>query len=469
MSRWIDCLTPRRVLGWLIPLTMTIGVAHAQAPDDPRWEPPPEMGVLTQLAGNWQVTIDLELTPGREPVRVATTSEIRSLFQGAFIQQELEIPLPAGRPGLMRVVAGFDKFRRVYRLNVLSDLDALSDVYEGVLTADGRLVLSDVPTGTSTYYPDKPTRPVYSRLIFSSLTPQSFVIDNAVSTDAGGSWRDYIRLTFTRQAKPGPAPCTDPRYRALDFWLGDWIVTTEQGVQAGRSSVSSILGGCVIFEQWDDVRGESGRGVHRFDAALGHWVQTWVDNRGRSMELSGEIGDRSINWLRTEPGGGLERGEVRALSEDRLEQQGQRSVDQGKTWTPLFHLIYSRAPTGVDPQLLAVRDRVWRAWFAGDEAYLSEVLPPEFLGINPGDEPATGLPETIAEAKQFAASGGRLVRVSFDDARSQRYGDVSVLFSRYELVLEVAGKETTSRGWVTEIFVLRDGRWMHPAWHMDVR
>ncbi len=172
-------------------------VTHAQSPDDPRWQPPQEMAALTQLVGVWNVAIEMRTRLGAEPVRSLTTSRIDALFGGAFIQQDLEMPLPAGRPGRMRVVAGFDKFRRVYRLNVLSDLDALSDVYEGVRAGD-RLVLTNVPTGTSTYYPDRPTTAVFSRLIFSGITAQSFVVDNAVSADAGSSWQDVIRFTFTR-------------------------------------------------------------------------------------------------------------------------------------------------------------------------------------------------------------------------------------------------------------------------------
>lgn len=179
-------------------LVLTLAaVTPAQSPDDPRWQPPPEMAALTQLVGTWNVAIEMRMRPGAEPVRSMTTSRIDALFGGAFIQQDLEMPLPAGRPGRMRVVAGFDKFRRVYRLNVLSDLDALSDVYEGVRVGD-RLVLTNIPTGTSTYYPDRPTTAVFSRLIFSGITPQSFVVDNALSADAGGSWQDLIRLTFTR-------------------------------------------------------------------------------------------------------------------------------------------------------------------------------------------------------------------------------------------------------------------------------
>lgn len=326
-------------------LALAAGSAAAQAPDSPRWDPPPEMAVLSDLAGNWQVAIEMRPTIGAEPIRSTTTSRIERLFAGAFIQQDLELPLPQGRPGRMRIVAGYDKFRRVYRLNVLSDLDALSDVFEGV-RANDRLVLSNVPTGTATYYPNRPTQAVHARLILADVSASSFVFENAVSIDGGGTWQDLLVLRFTRLPEVPPAPCTDAHYRALDFWLGEWAVTTIKGQQAGHNVVSSVLDGCVVTEDWQDVRGESGRGTHRFDVQSGRWLQTWVDNRGRTMELVGVPREGAMQWTRTEPSGALERGEVRRVSADRLEQQGERSVDQGRTWTPLFHFVYTRVPRG---------------------------------------------------------------------------------------------------------------------------
>jgi hypothetical protein len=264
-------------------------------------------------------------------------------------------------------------------------------------------------------------------------------------------------------------PCTDPTYRALDFWLGEWVVRTDKGQPAGRNSVTAILDGCVISEQWDDVRGANGRGVHRFDASAGRWRQTWVDNRGRTMELVGEAGDGVMRWTRQDETGAIERGELRRVSPNRLEQRGDRSTDRGATWTPLFRLVYDRAPAEIDAELLAVRDRVWRDWFAGNEPALADVLPADFIGIGPHDAEVTDRAATIAAAQAFAAGGGRLAGLTFEDTRAQRFGDVVVLYSRYEIVVEAGGERTTTGGRATEVFMWRDGRWRHPAWHLDRR
>jgi len=46
---------------------------------------------------------------------------------------------------------------------------------------------------------------------------------------------------------------------------------------------------------------------------------------------------------------------------------------------------------------------------------------------------------------------------------------VVVLYSVYEIaIVGGAGKASTMRGRATEVFVRRDGRWLHPGWHLDL-
>jgi len=127
------------------------------------------------------------------------------------------------------------------------------------------------------------------------------------------------------------------------------------------------------------------------------------------------------------------------------------------------------AEEAIDPDLLATREAAWRAWFAGDSATLEAMLPPEFLGYGMrGDELSTRA-HTLTASRGFAASGGRLARLAFPATRAQRYGDVVVLYSLYEIELvDGAGKASTMRGRATEVFVRRDAKWLHPGWHLDV-
>ena len=123
----------------------------------------------------------------------------------------------------------------------------------------------------------------------------------------------------------------------------------------------------------------------------------------------------------------------------------------------------------IDPDVLALRELAWRAWFAGDEATLRSMLPENFLGIGWGGAEISDLEKTIASSRGFKELGGRLVSLSFPETRAQRFGDTVVFFGSYEVTLATGDKETTVRGKLTEVFVKRDGRWWHPGWHLDSR
>jgi hypothetical protein len=127
------------------------------------------------------------------------------------------------------------------------------------------------------------------------------------------------------------------------------------------------------------------------------------------------------------------------------------------------------ATPAVDPEVLALREAAWRAWFAGDEATLGAMLPEEFLAIGAGGTEITNRAQTLAESRAFKAGGGRLVSLSFPETIAQRFGDVVVLYGSYEAEIESGGVRKPMKGRLTEVFIKRNGRWMHPGWHLDVR
>ena len=121
----------------------------------------------------------------------------------------------------------------------------------------------------------------------------------------------------------------------------------------------------------------------------------------------------------------------------------------------------------IEPALLVAREHAWRAWFGGDAVALTELLPPEFIGISWTDGPLASREATIAASTAFKKGGGRLLRLAFPETRAQRFGDTVVLYGRFEAVLDTGGREQTIRGRLTETFVRRGGRWLHPGWHLD--
>ena len=121
----------------------------------------------------------------------------------------------------------------------------------------------------------------------------------------------------------------------------------------------------------------------------------------------------------------------------------------------------------IDPEVLAVREAAWRAFYGGDEKTLGELLPQEFIGISMNEAPFTDRAQTIEASRAFRERGGRLVSLAFPATQAQRFGDIVVLYGRYEVVIHSGGTERTMRGRLTEIFVRRNGKWLHPGWHLD--
>lgn len=91
-------------------------------------------------------------------------------------------------------------------------------------------------------------------------------------------------------------PCqTDPRKRDFDFWLGDWQVT-QSGQYAGRNNITSILGGCAVYEQWTSASGVIGKSFNYYDPAFDHWRQIWIDDAGNIIEFTGVAREGGIYY-----------------------------------------------------------------------------------------------------------------------------------------------------------------------------
>ena len=115
--------------------------------------------------------------------------------------------------------------------------------------------------------------------------------------------------------------------------------------------------------------------------------------------------------------------------------------------------------------LLKAREAVWRAWFEGDIPTLKRLVPEDTIVISGGEEAWKHQAEVLQSSEEFHASGGKLVRLEFPHTEVQRFGDVAVTWSTFQLETDVKGKRSVDAGRATEIFVLRDGQWVNPGWH----
>lgn len=118
-------------------------------------------------------------------------------------------------------------------------------------------------------------------------------------------------------------------------------------------------------------------------------------------------------------------------------------------------------------RLLDAREAVWRAWFSGDRATLEKLIPEEAIAIESGDNNWSNRQKILDGSVQFAKSGGKLIRLEFSKTEIQAYGRTAIVYSNFSYELEVGGQRSARLGRVTEVFVLRNGQWVNPGWHMD--
>lgn len=143
-------------------------------------------------------------------------------------------------------------------------------------------------------------------------------------------------------------PCGSESHRAFDFWIGEWKVTSP--ARAGWVAQSSITvgnDGCSIHEAYRS-QGYTGNSINFYDASDEKWHQTWIDNQGAALYLSGDITEgrmvlanenSRITWS-MQPDG-------------KVRQLWEATPDEGKTWNVAFDGYYERlaAPRRTNPFL----------------------------------------------------------------------------------------------------------------------
>ncbi|WP_336517054.1 hypothetical protein [Pollutibacter soli] len=148
-------------------------------------------------------------------------------------------------------------------------------------------------------------------------------------------------------------PCSSPEFRKLDFWIGDWNVYDKNNKAAGTSKISLILDSCVILEEWTSVSVQQnllfkGKSFNSYNIASKQWQQTWTDNTGNTTEFlrgTGTNGQVIYYADKVADGSGkyfMRRLTFTKLADDKVRQLGERSDDDGKTWTTEYDLEYRR-------------------------------------------------------------------------------------------------------------------------------
>ncbi len=295
--------------------TLVLGMSlwlDAPAHADPPESPTPEQAQALFEAGAWaQAAEALEALVGVDETDGATW------FRLAFALYKINA-IPEASAAWQRAL-DLDFYPMVSAYNVAASRALLGDV-EGAITYLERAVA----------------------LGFSD--PELMRTDSDFA-----SVRQHARFaSLIEQAERNARPCMyDARFRAFDFWVGDWVVRDASGQKVGSDRVKQAENGCAITAQWTDQFGRTGTSLTYFDPARDLWVQTRVGAGGHFVQAEGRLERSGAMILAGDLT--LANGDSRQVrtiwtprSDGTLRMKVERSDDGGRTWTPSFEGLYER-------------------------------------------------------------------------------------------------------------------------------
>ncbi|HST09899.1 MAG TPA: nuclear transport factor 2 family protein [Terriglobales bacterium] len=273
-------------------------------------------------------------------------------------------------------------------------------------------------------------------------------------------------------SSPNPAPCAAAEYHQLDFWAGDWDVfdVDNPATQVARVKVDRILNGCVLHEDYQDTSGHKGQSFSIYDAGLKAWHQSWVTNRGQILLLDGGLHGEQFELNATEHHADgkskLIRGTWKPV-EGGVRETAVTSLDEGKTWTPWFDLMFrphASAPSGTatalneDQKAVAALDTQYQAAVkVNDAATMDRILADDFLL-------STGSGKKYTKADLLSEARGGKVQYEHQEDTDQTvhvWGDTAVITARLWEKGTDNGKPFDYTVWFSDTYVRTANGWVY--------
>lgn len=156
----------------------------------------------------------------------------------------------------------------------------------------------------------------------------------------------FLLLAAATSAAQQSSACSTPQHRQFDFWIGEWEVSDARGQRLGSNRIERVLNGCALYESWAGVSGSRGHSFNAWDPADNKWHQSWFDNDGTILNLSGGMinGEMVMEGERRLSDGTqtVERITWTPNKDGTVRQFWQSSRDRGMRWTVVFEGTYRR-------------------------------------------------------------------------------------------------------------------------------
>jgi hypothetical protein len=156
-----------------------------------------------------------------------------------------------------------------------------------------------------------------------------------------------VFFTTFGQTPPAQKPCSAPEASQFDFWVGDWQLTWND-TSHGTNKINKILDGCGIQENfYDPAMNYKGQSWSVYNPNAKQWQQTWVDNQGGYIALTGkfENGEMTLSTQPRKLANGKEtisRMVFYNIQPNTFDWRWEATTDNGVTWKPNWTIHYKR-------------------------------------------------------------------------------------------------------------------------------
>jgi ketosteroid isomerase-like protein len=219
--------------------------------------------------------------------------------------------------------------------------------------------------------------------------------------------------------------------------------------------------------------------------AIDEWEEKWR-TRDDALADYKKVAEQKVKLTRLE----FPRTEIQVFGDTAIlysqfvyetEANGNRSTSSGRgteifvrrhgKWVNVgWHLdscLHMVAREGLRKTLLAAREAVWRAYFSNDPL-LDQVVGAETVAFEATQDKWRNHDEFLADAKKAPARLGKLVRLEFPHTEIRIYDETAIMYSSYVYETELDGKRSGPvSGRATEVFTLREGKWVNVGRHVD--
>ncbi|HJW17648.1 MAG TPA: hypothetical protein VJ499_11035 [Flavisolibacter sp.] len=141
-------------------------------------------------------------------------------------------------------------------------------------------------------------------------------------------------------------PCAAPGASQFDFWIGSWTATWSDTLH-GTNTIEKKFGNCTVHENFFDPNNNyHGESWSVYNPSAKQWNQTWIDNKGGYIALTGAMEDGKMilktGEKQTPKGKQQMRMVYYNIQADSFDWSWEGSTDGGLTWKPSWQIHYTR-------------------------------------------------------------------------------------------------------------------------------